>query len=85
MSLDSTNCNFLNAYITGNPLFFRGPGDKATLNLSYLMLPEAGDCSITGLTAREFFNVNGIKTRLELLIDSGLDITVEGYVRLSCT
>jgi hypothetical protein len=82
MSLDSTNCNFLNAYIIGNPLFFRGPGDKATLNLSYLMLPEAGDCSITGLAAREFFNVNGIKTRLELLIDSGLDIPVEGYVRL---
>jgi hypothetical protein len=26
--------------------------------------------------------VNGIKTRLELLIDSGLDIPVEGYVRL---
>jgi hypothetical protein len=82
LSLDSTNCNFLNAYILGNPLFFRGPGDKTTLNLSYLMLPEAGDCSISGITARDFFNVNGIKTRLELLIDSGLNIPVEGYVRL---
>ncbi len=82
ISLDSTNSNFLNAYILGNPLFFGGPGDKGTLNLSYLFLPEAGDCRISGITAREFFNVNGIKTRLELLIDSGLDIPVEGYVRL---
>jgi hypothetical protein len=46
------------------------------------MLPEAGDCSITSLTARDFFNVYGVKTRLELLIDCGLDIPVEGYVRL---
>jgi hypothetical protein len=30
LSLDSTNSNFLNAYILGNPLFFRGPGDKNT-------------------------------------------------------
>jgi hypothetical protein len=82
INLDSTNSNFLNAYILGNPLFFRGPGDKGTLNLSYLLLPESGDCCISGITAREFFNVNGIKTRLELLIDSGLDIPVEGYVRL---
>jgi hypothetical protein len=82
INLDSTNSNFLNAFILGNPLFFRGPGDKGTLNLSYLLLPEAGDCRISGITAREFFNVNGIKTRLELLIDSGLDIPVEGYVRL---
>ncbi len=82
LSLDSTNSNFLNAYILGNPLFFKGPGDKTTLNLSYLMLPEAGDCSISGITARDFFNVNGIKTRLELLIDSGLNIPVDGYVHL---
>jgi hypothetical protein len=82
-ALDSSNSNFLNAFIIGNPMFFRGPGDKSTLNLSYLMLPEAGDCIITRLSAREFFNVNGIKTRLELLIDSGLDIPLEGYVRLA--
>jgi hypothetical protein len=84
MSLDTTNSNFVNAYILGNPLFFRGPGDKDTLNLSYLMLSEASDCNITGMTAQDFFNVHGVKTRLELLIDSGLDIPVEGYVRLVC-
>jgi len=82
-ALDTNNSNFLNAFIIGNPLFFRGPRDKHTLNLSYLMLPEAGNCAITKLTAREFFNVNGIKTRLELLIDSGIDIPLEGYVRLA--
>jgi hypothetical protein len=82
-ALDSSNSNFLNAFIIGNPMFFRGPGEKSILNLSYLMLPEAGDCIITRLSATEFFNVNGIKTRLELLIDSGLDIPLEGYVRLA--
>jgi hypothetical protein len=82
-ALDTNNSNFLNAFILGNPLFFRGPRDKLSLNLSYLMLPEAGDCAINKLTAREFFNVNGIKTRLELLIDSGIDIPLEGYVRLA--
>jgi hypothetical protein len=83
VALDSSNSNFLNAFLIGNPIFFRGPREKSTLNLSYLMLPEAGDCTITRLTAREFFNVNGIKTRLELLIDSGLDIPLEGYLRLA--
>jgi hypothetical protein len=82
ISLDSLNCNFVNAFIIGNPMFFRGPGDKSKLNLSYLFLQEAGDCVITRMTAREFFNVNGLKTRLELLIDCGLDIPLEGYVRL---
>jgi hypothetical protein len=82
ISLDSSNCNFVNSFIIGNPIFFRGPGDKSKLNLSYLLLQEAGDCVITRMKARDFFNVNGIKTRLELLIEYGLDIPLEGFIRL---
>jgi hypothetical protein len=36
VALDSSNSNFLNAFIIGNLMFFRGPREKSTLNLSYL-------------------------------------------------
>jgi hypothetical protein len=80
---DGTNCNFQSAFVLNNPMFFRGPGDKLPLNLSYLGLAETGDNPITRLTAREFFNVNGLKSRILLLIDYGVDISVVGYIRLA--
>jgi hypothetical protein len=40
LSHDSLNINFVNAFILNNPIFFRGPGNKQPLTLSFLELPE---------------------------------------------
>jgi hypothetical protein len=50
--------------------------------LSYLGLPENGTSPFTGLKAIDFFNVNGVKTKLELLIDFNLDLSLAGYADL---
>jgi hypothetical protein len=52
------------------------------LNLTYLGLAETGFSAMAQLTARDFFNVNGVKTRIELAMDYNLDLSVEGYVDL---
>ncbi len=80
---DSLNNNFQTAFIMNNPIFFRGPRDKLTLTSTYLGLPETGDSIINSLTAKDFFNVQGLKSRLELLIDFQLDISLEGYAALA--
>ncbi len=35
------------------------------------------------LTAKEFFNVNGLRTRQDLYLTYGIDISVDGYVLLA--
>jgi hypothetical protein len=34
------------------------------------------------LSAMDFFNVNGVKTKLELFIEFDLDLTLSGYAKL---
>jgi hypothetical protein len=65
-----------------NPIFFRGPGNKLPLFLSFLGLPENGTSPLTNLKAIDFFNVNGVKTKLELAIDNNLDLSIPGYADL---
>jgi hypothetical protein len=52
------------------------------LNFSYLELPESGNNALAFLTAREFFNVNGVKTRMELELDYNLTLSLQGYADL---
>ncbi len=83
LSHDCLNSNFTNALILNNPIFFRGPGNKQPLNLSYLGLSESGASVMASLSARNFFNVNSIKTRMELAFDYNLQIGIEGYANLA--
>jgi hypothetical protein len=82
LSHDSNNSNFVNAFVLNNPIFFRGPGNKEPLNCFYLELPESGNNALAFLTAREFFNVNGVKTRLELELEYNLTLGLQGYADL---
>jgi len=66
-----------------NPIFFRGPRDKQILTSTYLGLSETGNSIINSLTAKDFFNVQGLKSRVELLIDFRLDISLDGYAALA--
>ncbi len=83
LSHDCLNSNFTDALILNNPIFFRGPGNKQPLNLSYLGLSESGASVMASLSARNFFNVHGIKIRMELAFDYNLQIGIEGYVNLA--
>jgi hypothetical protein len=78
MSHDSINSNFVNAFVLNNPIFFRGPGNKQSLTLSFLELPQTGFSPLVNLKARDFFNVNGIKTRQELALDCDLNLSLTG-------
>jgi hypothetical protein len=82
LSHDSLNSNFVNAFVFNNPIFFRGPGNKEILNPTFLDLPESGTNVIASLTARDFFNVNGVKTRMELEIEFNLTLSLQGYADL---
>ncbi len=79
---DLLHSNFTQALVINNSIFTRGPRDKNTLNYSYLELDETAHCRISQLKARDFFNVNRLKTKLELLIEFGLNLTITGYARL---
>jgi hypothetical protein len=74
--------NFTQALVINNRIFTRGPRDKNTLNYSYLELDETAHCRLSQLKARDFFNVNGLKTKLELLFEFGINFTITGYARL---
>jgi hypothetical protein len=39
--------------------------------------------ALCSLMAKEFFNVNGLRTRLDLNLTYGMDISVDGYVLLT--
>jgi hypothetical protein len=65
---DLLHSNFTQAFILNNKIFTRGPRDKGILTYSYLELDETASCRISQLKACDFFNVNGLKTRLELIL-----------------
>jgi hypothetical protein len=80
---DLLHSNFTKAFIINNNIFTRGPRDKGILTYSYLELDETAVCRISQLTACDFFNVNGLKTRLELTLQYGINLTIPGYARLA--
>jgi hypothetical protein len=85
ISHDSLHSNFTTASIINHKLFFRGSGDKLTLDHMYLETSESNLKILSRIPAHEFFNVNGIKTRIELNMDSGVNLSIESYVKLvSC-
>jgi len=83
ISHDSLHSNFTAASIINHKLFFRGPGDKLTLDHMYLETSESNLKILSRIPAHEFFNVNGIKTRIELNMDSGANLSIETYVKLA--
>jgi hypothetical protein len=80
---DLLHCNFTQAIVINNPVFNRGAHDKNPLNFSYLELDENSNNRVAHLRAWEFFNVNGLKTKLELQIEYGIILTVNAYGRLA--
>jgi hypothetical protein len=75
--------NFAQATVFNNPIFFRGPGNKIPLDLDYLDIREGTSHPVCFLTAKEFFDNNGLRTRMDLAITYGLEISVESYVLLA--
>jgi hypothetical protein len=82
---DGSNClrGCGHSFILNNKIFTRGPRDKGILTYSYLELDETASCRISQLKACEFFNVNGLKTRLELILQYGINLTLPGFANLA--
>jgi hypothetical protein len=76
---DGMLSNFARATIFNNPIFFRGPGNKIPLDLNYLGIQEGTNQLVCVLTAKEFFDNNGLRTRMDLAFTYGLEISVEAY------
>jgi hypothetical protein len=66
----------MNRYVAG--MFINCPPPNY-----YLGLPEYGESVMSSLSARKFFNLNGLKTRMELAFDYNLQIGIEGYANLA--
>jgi hypothetical protein len=79
---DTKNDNFVHALVFNNPIFFRARGDKKVLNASYLELDEGSASNIAQITALNCFNVHGLKTRQEILLSYGINLSLTGYARL---
>jgi hypothetical protein len=76
---DGMHSNFAQATVFNNPIFFRGPGNKIPLDLNYLGIREGTRHPVCVLTAKEFFDNNGLRTRMDLAFTYGLEISVEAY------
>jgi hypothetical protein len=80
---DSLHSNFTASSIVNNKIFFRGPGDKLTIDHVYLETDENDIKILARVPASGFFNVNGLKTRIELNMDYGVNLSIESYVKLA--
>ncbi len=83
LSHDQLHSNSIKAFIINNRLFTRGRGDKGLLDYTYLELDERAISKIAHMTAMDFFNVNGLKSRVEILIEFGTMVPVPAYVKIA--
>ena len=81
---DSTNENYLHATIFFNPMIFRGPGDKLTLDPEYLDAADNPDLcrKLARLTVDDCYGQFGFISRVEFRILHGIDLTVNAYANL---
>jgi hypothetical protein len=81
---DGTNENYLHATVLYNPLIFRGPGDKLTLDPDYLEV--ANDLLIckklSALTVGDCYGQFGFISRVEFRINFDIDLSLNGYANL---
>jgi hypothetical protein len=80
---DSLHSNFTSSSIVNNKIFFQGPGDKLTLDHVYLETDVNDIKILSRLPATGFFNVNGLKTRIELNMDHRINLSIDSYVKIA--
>jgi hypothetical protein len=83
LSHDQLHSNSIRSFIINNRLFTRDRGDNRLLDFTYLELDERAFHKIASMTALDFFNVNGLKSRLEILIEYGTTVPVPAYVKIA--
>jgi hypothetical protein len=79
---DTLHENYLKSYVYCNPLFYRDRGNKRVLTMAYLELDETGFQKLACTRFEQFFNNEGIMTRVEMRIVLGIDLTITGYADL---
>jgi hypothetical protein len=81
---DSSNENYLHATVLFNPMIFRGPGNKLTLDPDYLEADNNIELCyrLARLTIDDCYGQFGFISRVEFRILHGIDLTVNGYANL---
>ncbi len=82
-SHDRMHSNCIRAFIINNTIFMREQGNRELLDNKYLELDERIVNKISSMTAMDFFNVNGLKTRMEVIIEFGFNLSVEAYAKIA--
>jgi hypothetical protein len=83
LSHDQLHSNSIRAFIVNNRLFTRERGDNRLIDFTYLELDERASHKISNMTAMDFFNVNGLKSRMEILIEFGITVPVPAYIKIA--
>ncbi len=83
LSHDQLHSNSIKAFIMNNRLFTRGRGHNGLLDYTYLELDERAVNKIAHMTALDFFNVNGLKSRIEILIESGTMVPLPANAKIA--
>ncbi len=83
LSHDRMHSNCIRAFIINNPIFVREQGNRELLDYKYLELDERVANKISSMTAMDFFNVNGLKTRMEVILEFGFNLSVEAYAKIA--
>jgi hypothetical protein len=81
---DSSNENYLHATVLYNPLIFRGPGNKLTLDPEYLEIDDnpALCKKVARLTVDNCYGQYGFISRAELRILHDIELSITGYANL---
>jgi len=81
---DSTNENYLKATVLNHPMIFRGPGNKLTLDPTYLDIADDPDCvsKIAKITVEQCYGQNGFLSRQSFYFDLQINLSVLGYANL---
>jgi hypothetical protein len=82
-SHDQLHSNSIRAFIVNNRTFTRERGDNRLIDFTYLELDERASHKIANMTAMDFFNVNGLKSRMEILIEFGTTVPVPAYIKIA--
>jgi hypothetical protein len=83
LSHGQLHSNSIKAFIVNKRLFTRGRGDNGLIDYTYLELDKQAVNKIAHMMAMDFFNVNCLKSRVEILIKFGTTVPVPAYVKIA--
>jgi hypothetical protein len=83
LSHDRLHSNCIRAFIINNQIFVREQGNRELLDFNYLEMDERVANKLSSMTAMNFFNVNGLKTRMEVVLEFRFNLSINAYAKIA--